>query len=345
MIYSTTKKFNGALKDFKPFCTDVICVLQAQNRAAAKFLLPDPPYVKNADNTWTHVPSIYLTITEPDLEEAGLSQAERMIRGQNYDRIKAHNTKQELIFSILRTTIFERLAPNMLPHFATLVNEMDIYEYWISLPTLYGPDTMGHIAKGDLMLDTLSRTLHESELFAPTISQLEIEWTEANISKELQSAILFSDGHNKLKFQFLPPRFNSALQYIRTNNLTYDQAKTYLRVQDNQLPPILTPAVPPPAVIQAVQQKNKKKPKSTSPSTPSDSTSLVPTEQHTSCVTLTLCSLCDNTACRNNTLCKNCNDDYKKSQRKMKDDWIQNKSIQRIQAQYLDEEGDFEDDY
>ena len=29
----------------------------------------------------------------------------------------------------------------------------------------------------------------------------------------------------------------------------------------------------------------------------------------------------------------------------MKDDWIQNKSIQRIQAQYLDEEGDFEDDY
>ena len=254
--YQSTRKFDGRIKDFKIFRKDVLCTLRAKNRAASLFLSPIPPYIKNADGAWQHVDRKYLPLPLPDPDEPGISQAERQLRGDQYDRAIRHNETQENIFNTLRTVIYDRLAPNLLPQFSELIHDMEIYEYWLALPTMYGPETMGHIAFGDLIFDTLYTTMKDTYLFASTISQLEIDWTEAHFSDEMKSAILFSDGSNKFKYQFLPQRFNSALQYVRTNNLSYDAAKNYLRVQD-QLLPRAPQVIAPSTQVNAVQQQKK----------------------------------------------------------------------------------------
>ena len=231
---------------------------------------------------------------------------------------------------------------------------MEIYEYWLALPTMYGPETMGHIAFGDLIFDTLYTTMKDTDLFASTISQLEIDWTEAHFSDEMKSAILFSDGSNKFKYQFLPQRFNSALQYVRTNNLSYDAAKNYLRVQD-QLLPRAPQVIAPSTQVNAVQQQKKRPSKPTSSTTHSTSddakNSLVVHNTTTpKFVHVTIqCELCDNpTNGYKQKLCQHCNKEYHTETNVSKDQWVKNRKVNQItssydKVEYLDD-ADYEDE-
>ena len=227
----------------------------------------------------------------------------------------------------------------MLNHFATAHTEQELYRYWHSLPAIYGPATSGHISAGDRLLNLLAAKMVASSSFAAAMVQFELEYNEANLPPEFRSALLFSDGSNDLKVQFLPPRFNAALAHIRCSNYTYDEAKTYLHQQDQLLTKVSTTAVIN-AVSTEPQQAQKRKGKQRKPTTALEgetttaaASSAPVSNSLTNCCVVCCCGDSFQPTHPTDTFCSTCYKSFKEHQKKSKDHFI--RSVRNFRTQEI----------
>jgi hypothetical protein len=337
--YVDTKIFDGNVDDFPAFERDVDSQTSAQSIDAYLFLHPPTPYTLDQQGLPTDLPLLYTRISKlPDIWEKGLSAADKKTRKQDYETAVNHNVMQENIIKIIKTTILERLAPNMLQSFALVHTAPQLYRYWTSLPKLYGPATAGHIRAGDNLLNLIARVMVQQSSFASTMAQMDIDYAEAELPEKLISAILFSDGTNDLKLQFLPARFNAALAYMRISNAKYADARTYFHQQDQLLTRAIT-AQQSTAVVNAVavpqaqpaqhrhQQKKKGKKPTTNLEGDEGQVTIPPPDASTQHVHITVECVCGrhfNPSRRNDTFCPDCATAYKDYQKNARESYIRN---------------------
>jgi hypothetical protein len=231
----------------------------------------------------------------------------------------------------------------MIQHFSSAHSAQELYRYWHSLPALYGPATSGHISAGDRLLNLLAQKMPETSSFTATMTQMELEFKDAKLPDEFRSALLFSDGSNDLKIQFLPSRFNAAIAHIRNSNLQYAEAKIYLHQQDQLLSRTTTAAInavstssAQPTAVSKRKGKKNKQPINTLEGDKSQQGhatqghALVTTD-HSNCCVVCCCGDSFQPKHATDTFCDNCFNSFKEHQRKSKEHFI--RGIRNVRTQ------------
>jgi hypothetical protein len=231
-------KFNGDRTYWDRFETEVDEDLKTHSFPGYLFLHPEEmtpsvEYTLDDKGVPTDAPQEYKTLKLPVLDQQG-SQADRSLRIQEYNVIKSHNDTQSKIFECIRSAISSRLDSTLLVAYSKIPSNLAIYAYWKELQSTYGHDTLSHIAQGDSFLSTLAIKMQDSDSFVPTMSKMKVLWDKANFTEEMRLGMLLSDGTNPLKLQFLPQRFNKAIENARLQNYTFAKAVKYFAKQDQQ---------------------------------------------------------------------------------------------------------------